>query len=85
MRKYKYNQFNNHEFESHMLVLNAIKSGSKVLEIGCATGYFSKELVKKNCEVWGIEIDKSAAKIAKKYLRDILKNTNYNEQHRRIG
>lgn len=69
--RYKYNQFNNRKFESHMLVLSSISKGSKVLEIGCATGYFSKELVKRNCEVWGVEIDKKAAKIAKRYLKEI--------------
>lgn len=49
-----------------MKLLNMIKANTKVLEIGCATGYFTEELLKKNCRVWAIEKDKNACKIAKK-------------------
>lgn len=67
----KYTQFNKTPYESHMLVYDLIKNGSKVLDVGCAEGYFAKELQKKNCSVWGIEIDSYAAKKAKKFCKEV--------------
>jgi methionine biosynthesis protein MetW len=67
--KYRYDKFNRNDFESHMLALNLIDAGSRVLDIGCATGYFAKELLKKNCETWGIDNDKLAVNKAIKYCK----------------
>ncbi len=67
----KYTTFNLTPFETHMLVYERIKSGSDVLDVGCATGYFAKELMKKNCKVWGIDWDKNAIKEAKKYCEEV--------------
>lgn len=63
----KYTEFNHREYESHMLVYNLIKPYSKVLDLGCATGYFAKELKKKHCDVTGIEFEKNAVKQAQKW------------------
>lgn len=60
-----YNKFNNDPFHTHMKLLNRVVDGSSVLEIGCATGYFTKELIKKNCQVIAVEKDKKAAELAK--------------------
>jgi len=65
--KYRYDTFNHNEFESHQLVYGMIDDGSKVLDIGCATGYFAKELLKKNCEAWGVDFDEKAVTKANKY------------------
>jgi len=70
--KYKYDQFNHNEFESHRLVFDLIDSGSKVLDVGCATGYFAKELSRKDCETWGVDGDKEAAQKAKKYCKQVI-------------
>lgn len=67
--KYRYNTFNKNEYESHKLAFGLIDSNSKVLDIGCATGYFAKELLQKNCEVYGVDIDKNALKIAGRYCK----------------
>lgn len=66
MKKAKdvYHKFNPDPFHTHMKLLNLVKNGSNVLEIGCSTGYFSEKLVQKNCRVWAVEIDKEAALIA---------------------
>lgn len=56
----KYTEFNHREYESHMLVYNLIKPLSKVLDLGCATGYFAKELKKKHCHVTGVDVNKEA-------------------------
>jgi 2-polyprenyl-3-methyl-5-hydroxy-6-metoxy-1,4-benzoquinol methylase len=70
--KYRYATFNNNEFESHKLVYSMIDSNSKVLDIGCATGYYAKELLKKDCETWGVDIDENALKIASKYCKKVV-------------
>jgi len=69
--KYHYDQFNQNEFESHRLAANMIRPGSKVLDIGCATGYFAKELAKQNCQTWGADRDKLALAKAEKYCTKV--------------
>ncbi len=68
--KYKYNQLNRNEYEVHQLVLGLINDGSRVLDIGCATGCLDKELVKKKCEVWGIDRNSEAVKKASRYCHE---------------
>ena len=68
----KYTQFNNRPFEVHKMVYDRIKSGSKVLDIGCASGYCGRELQKKGCKVWAIEKDKKAASLAKNYYEKVI-------------
>jgi len=49
-----------------------IRPNSKVLSVGCSEGYVVKELNEKGCKVVGIEIDKNAAQVAKKYCVDVI-------------
>lgn len=50
-----------------------IENGSRVLEIGCATGFMGEYLIKnKNCTVIGVELGKDEAAIAKKKLTKVL-------------
>lgn len=58
--KYRYDILNKNPYESHQIVLNLIKGNSKVLDIGCATGYMDKVLTDRGCEVWGIDNDEIA-------------------------
>lgn len=67
--KYRYDEFNTNNFESHRLVFNMIDAGSKVLDVGCATGYFARELSKKNGETWGVDSDKETVNKAGKYCK----------------
>ncbi len=54
-------------------VAQLIRPGSTILEIGCATGYIGKFLKeKRNCKMYGIEIDKEAAELAKPYYEKII-------------
>ena len=46
-------------------------SYSRVLEIGCAEGFFALNL-SKNCEYWGIEPSEKAAEAAAKKLNKVL-------------
>ena len=69
--KYRYDELNNNEFESHRLAMDSIKPNSKVLDIGCATGYLARELSKIGCETWGVDCDELAAKKAENYCKEI--------------
>src|ERR1039458_8688729 len=43
-------------FESpHTLALARVKPGSKVVDVGCASGYMARALKDRNCEVTGID------------------------------
>lgn len=64
--KYPYSNFNKDPYHTHQKLLKRIRFGSKVLEIGCATGYFTNELLRKKCKVTPVEINKDYAKIAQK-------------------
>ncbi|WP_445152737.1 class I SAM-dependent methyltransferase [Baekduia sp. Peel2402] len=52
--------------ESHRLVLDEVPPGSRVLDVGCATGYLAAELTKRGCTVDGVEFDPVAAEQARK-------------------
>lgn len=67
----KYTEFNNWPYESHRIVYDLIQPNTSIFDLGCATGYFGKELKKKNCVTVGVEQDASAATIAKKYLQNV--------------
>jgi 2-polyprenyl-3-methyl-5-hydroxy-6-metoxy-1,4-benzoquinol methylase len=43
-----------------------------VLEIGCATGYFTKAMVERGCKVVGIELDPGAAKLAEAWAERVV-------------
>lgn len=62
--KLKYN-FSSDPNGTHMLIAGQVSSGSKVLDVGCASGYLGEFLIKnKNCEVWGIELDSESFRLA---------------------
>lgn len=67
--KHRYDSFNHHPFHTHTIAVDLIERGSKVLDIGCATGYFAKVLNRKKCEVWGVDGNKNSVEIAKKYTK----------------
>ena len=57
---------------SHTLALSMIGYNKAVLEVGCSTGYFTKFLVERGCNVVGIEIDAEAAKAAEKWADHVI-------------
>ena len=53
-------------FEVHDAALGWIPEGARVLDVGCATGYFARRLIEeKGCTVAGIEGDGEAAEKAR--------------------
>ncbi|MEW8521556.1 MAG: glycosyltransferase [Candidatus Thiodiazotropha endolucinida] len=66
MAEYDFKLDLNVENNSHTQLVKRIPTGSRVLELGCATGYMSDYLRrKKDCYVVGVEIDRSMANRAK--------------------
>ncbi len=50
-----------------------IPKNSKILEIGCATGFMGEYFIaKKNCKVYGVELGKDEAEIAKTKLTKVI-------------
>lgn len=62
----------NAENNSHAIALAMVGYNKSVLEVGCSTGYFSKVLVERGCNVVGIDIDGEAAAIAEKWLDRVI-------------
>ena len=52
--------------------LNLIGENKRVLEFGCATGYFSRMLVEKGCNVTGVEINADAAQKAQEFCSQVI-------------
>jgi 2-polyprenyl-3-methyl-5-hydroxy-6-metoxy-1,4-benzoquinol methylase len=60
-------------FNTHMLLMEAVQTGSRVLEIGCASGYLGSYLInKKQCRVTGIEPDADAYEKARGVAYEML-------------
>lgn len=52
------------------MLSTALKPGDEVLELGCGTGYFTRELVKLNIHVTAIDISPDLIEEAKKTIRN---------------
>jgi methionine biosynthesis protein MetW len=58
--------------QAHSIILSQIPTSSRVLDLGCATGYLGRFLAEqRGCVVDGIETDQHAAEEASKYLRRV--------------
>lgn len=69
---YEEMKFNPDLHNPHVKIVSRIDANSKVLDVGCASGYLAKELKKKNCTVVGIEIDKEMAAMARNYCDKVI-------------
>jgi 2-polyprenyl-3-methyl-5-hydroxy-6-metoxy-1,4-benzoquinol methylase len=69
----KYTRFNDEPGSAHMLVVDLVPDGARVLEFGCATGYMSEVLKsRKGCTVTGIEISPRAGELAKEHCNRVI-------------
>jgi 2-polyprenyl-3-methyl-5-hydroxy-6-metoxy-1,4-benzoquinol methylase len=69
----KYTRFNDEPGSAHMLVVDLVPQGARVLEFGCATGYMSEVLKsRKGCTVTGIEISPEAGELAKEHCDRVI-------------
>ena len=53
-------------------MLALIETGKRVVDFGCATGYFAQLLRKAGCTVVGVEINPEAAKISEQYCESVV-------------
>jgi len=60
------------ENNSHAFTLDIVGYNKRVLEVGCATGYFTKALSDRGCQVVGIEYDAEAAALAEKWAERVV-------------
>lgn len=63
---------NSSPHSAHTKCLSLIAPNTKVLDIGCATGYLGAELKKRGCSVTGLEQRQERAEIAKKYCDEVI-------------
>jgi 2-polyprenyl-3-methyl-5-hydroxy-6-metoxy-1,4-benzoquinol methylase len=62
----------NMENNSHAFVLSFVGYNKSVLEVGCSSGYITKILAERGCDVIGIEVDPDAAKAAEKWAERVV-------------
>jgi len=62
-----------------------VKSGEKILDIGCGRGEVSMECSKKGCQVWGIDYSQDAISIAKDNQKIRLGGTTKNVSFKRMN
>jgi methionine biosynthesis protein MetW len=60
------------KYDRTQILLEWIGRRRRVLEIGCSTGYISKLLVERECDVTGLEVDPEAAERARKYCGNVI-------------
>ena len=56
----------------HQKLLALVPDGSRVLDVGCSTGYLARPLVERGCTVVGIELDEAAAAVARDVCEEVL-------------
>ena len=56
----------------HMKLLALVGSGTRVLDVGCSSGYLARPLVARGCTVSGIEQDERAAEAAREVCDEVL-------------
>jgi 2-polyprenyl-3-methyl-5-hydroxy-6-metoxy-1,4-benzoquinol methylase len=57
---------------SHALMLELVGATKRVLDVGCATGYFAQALTAAGNTVSGVEYDAEAAEAARPHLKDLV-------------
>ncbi|MGB3757657.1 MAG: methyltransferase domain-containing protein [Rivularia sp. (in: cyanobacteria)] len=53
-------------------MLSLIGKNQRVIDFGCATGYFARLLTDRGCEVTGVEVNSKAAKVAENHCDEVI-------------
>ncbi len=53
-------------------MLQLVGENKRVVDFGCATGYFARFLTNKGCQVTGVEVNSQAAKSAEQYCEQVI-------------
>lgn len=62
----------NQDNNSHTMMVGLVGSHKRVLDVGCANGYFAQVLVERGCQVSGVEYDPAAAEEARRHLDQLV-------------
>jgi len=57
---------------THLRIVNTVVPGSRVLDLGCASGYLARALKDRGCRVVGIEMDAAAARSAQAHCDQVI-------------
>jgi 2-polyprenyl-3-methyl-5-hydroxy-6-metoxy-1,4-benzoquinol methylase len=60
------------KYDRTQKLLEWVGEGKRVLEMGCSTGYISRLLAERKCDVTGVEIDPAAAEKARAHCREVV-------------
>jgi 2-polyprenyl-3-methyl-5-hydroxy-6-metoxy-1,4-benzoquinol methylase len=55
----------------NLVFVNLAAQGRRILEFGCSTGFLSRHLVDRGCNVTGVEIDAEAAEKARQWCEKV--------------
>jgi 2-polyprenyl-3-methyl-5-hydroxy-6-metoxy-1,4-benzoquinol methylase len=53
-------------------MLDLVGENKRVVDFGCATGYFAQLLTSKGCQVTGVEMNSKAAQVAEQYCEQVI-------------
>ena len=57
---------------THARIVRLVPANSRVLELGCSTGFMSRVFALRDCKVTGIELDKDAARMAEQFCERVI-------------
>lgn len=57
---------------SHTMIVDMVGGNKRVLEFGCASGFVSRALRDRGCQVVGVEIDPEFASLAKEFCEEVV-------------
>jgi SAM-dependent methyltransferase len=57
--------------DGHLMMIEAVPAGVRVLDVGCAGGYLARPLTQAGCTVVGVEPDAAAAETARVYCASV--------------
>jgi methionine biosynthesis protein MetW len=63
---------NIHRYGAHEVILRNVPPGTRVLDVGCASGYIGEVLSARGCRVWGIDRDTAALSVAARSYEGVL-------------
>lgn len=67
-----YESLKTRPLSAHQKLLALVPDSSRVLDVGCSTGYLARPLVERGCVVYGVELDEATAAVARETCEEVL-------------
>jgi len=58
--------------DGHLMQIEAVRPGARVLDVGCASGYLAERYAARGCRVFGIEPDAANAERARRFCENVV-------------